>query len=91
MVMPNRSTHEIGIPHPDRAPQRNLAHQQTVHPAEGKLDKLHILRLQMGIKRGIYTVNQLLEFDDLSLDSGLGERVVVLNRERTFSPVSKSK
>ena len=40
-------THEVRVPHPDRVLDANLAHEETVHPPEGELHELYVLRIQV--------------------------------------------
>jgi hypothetical protein len=42
------AAHEVGIPHPDGVVNADLTHEQAVHPSEGELHELDVLRSQMG-------------------------------------------
>jgi hypothetical protein len=39
--------YQVCVPHPNRIPYTYLSHQQTVHPSEGKLYKLHVLPFEV--------------------------------------------
>ena len=47
----------VSVPQADGAPERDLAHQQVVHPAEAELQELHLLGLQVLEQRGCRTDN----------------------------------
>lgn len=46
----NLYTHQIGVPEPDGGPERNLPHQQVVHPAERELEKLDAVLAQVPVQ-----------------------------------------
>lgn len=45
------SVYLVGVPQPDCAAQRQLPHQKVVHPAEGKLEVLHLVLLHVAVHR----------------------------------------
>ena len=51
MVLRYVKPHQAGVPQSDDATQWNLAHEQIVHPAEGKLEVLNAVVSEMCVKR----------------------------------------
>ena len=51
-LSPSSTAHQIGIPHPDCILYTNLAHKETIHPAERKLHEFDVLGLKVGVKGG---------------------------------------
>lgn len=45
------SVYLVGVPQSDCAAQRQLSHQKVVHPAEGKLQVLHLVLLHVAVHR----------------------------------------
>ena len=45
----------VGVPQSDGAAERNLSHQQVVHPAERELEKLNLLVVQVCVQGGCNT------------------------------------
>lgn len=45
------SLYLVGVPQSDCAAQRQLPHQKVVHPAEGKLQVLHLVLLHVAVHR----------------------------------------
>lgn len=48
---PLETADEVGVPHPDRALDRDFAHKQTIHPPECELHELYALFSKMGGER----------------------------------------
>lgn len=44
-------TYEVGVPHADGILHADFPHEQAIHPPEGELHELHVLRLQMCCQR----------------------------------------
>ena len=74
-----RKTYQIGIPHPHRILHTYLTHQQTVHPAEGKLHEFDALRSEVLGKRRVNTRDEFRHALDAALDAGLRVDIVVLD------------
>lgn len=70
-------THQIGIPHPHCIFHAYLAHQQTVHPAKGKLHEFDALRSEMLGERRVNARNKFCHAFDAALDTRLRAGVVV--------------
>ena len=47
VCVPGVCVYLVGVPESDGASQRQLSHQQVVHPAESKLEVLHLIPLEM--------------------------------------------
>ena len=70
-------THQIGIPHPHCIFHAYLAHQQTVHPAKGKLHEFDALRSEMLGERRVNARDKFCHAFDAALDTRLRAGVVV--------------
>lgn len=70
--------HQIRVPHSDGILDRNLAHEQTVHPAKAELYELDAFVLQMFRQAIIDARGKISQTCHLSLDSWLMRNVVVL-------------
>jgi hypothetical protein len=42
---------EVGVPHAGDEGQRELAHEEAVHPLKGKQGEVHVLLLQVRVQR----------------------------------------
>jgi len=74
-------TYNICIPHSNDVSDSKFPHEQTIHPPETELDELYALLVEMVCERGVNAGYQFAEGGDHSLDSGLGEDVIVLEKE----------
>ncbi|KAL3952957.1 hypothetical protein ACCO45_012900 [Purpureocillium lilacinum] len=68
-----------GVPHADGVLDADLSHQQAVHPAEAKLDKLHALLLQVLGQRRVDARREVAQGAHLALYPRLRHDVVVLD------------
>lgn len=71
---------QVGVPKADDATERQFAHQEVVHPAEGELQVLHLVAGQVIVQFAVEASDQLLHGHNVLLDARLRERVVVLDR-----------
>src|SRR3569833_1416303 len=76
--LPAVPTHQIRIPHSNRVPDADLAHEKAVHPPEAKLDELDVLLLEVLGEIGVDPGRQVAQRRPLSLDARLRDDVVVL-------------
>ena len=70
---------EISIPHPNRILNRDLPHQQTIHPPEAKLHEFHTLSFQMFRQPDINPGREVAQSVDLTHDTRLSKDVIILN------------
>ena len=67
------------VPQPHNGAERELAHQEAVHPSERELQELDALFRQVVGQRGVDASDQFLQPQHHSLDARLAEGVVVLD------------
>ena len=77
-------TCEVGIPHADRVPHTDLAHEEAVHPPETELDELDAFSFHVLRQRTIYPRRQIAESSYLALDTWLRVNVVILDSFQQF-------
>ena len=70
--------YQIRVPHSDGILDRDLAHEQTIHPAKAELYKLDAFVLQVFCQAIIDTRSKIAQACHLSLDSWLVRNIVVL-------------
>jgi hypothetical protein len=73
-----RTTHEIRVPHADRVADRDLPHEQAVHPAERELHKFDALRAQVFVQRRVNARDEFGHASHRALDPRLRGDVVFL-------------
>src|SRR3569833_367666 len=77
--LPAVPTHHIRIPHSNRVPDADLAHEKAVHPPEAKLDELDVLLLEVLGEIGVDPGRQVAQRRHLSLDARPRDDVVALD------------
>mmetsp|Transcript_125008 Transcript_125008/g.353844 ORF Transcript_125008/g.353844 Transcript_125008/m.353844 type:complete len:203 (+) Transcript_125008:23-631(+) len=70
---------DVGVPEPDDARERELAHQQAVHPAEGELQEVEALDFEVPVELLVNPAHDVLQLQHHLLDPRLACRVVVLD------------
>jgi hypothetical protein len=69
----------VGVPEADGGGERELAHQQVVHPAEGELHEADLVAGEVGVEAAVDAPHQLLQRLHAPLDARLREDVVLLD------------